>query len=156
MEVEKRRWLKPIETIGDQCSVIPLGNGEGLETKSSWHRTSPPRPFYSNDSCARGVDWLKFLATAASLYLSFSLSLSLSLSLSSTHDTTRETVSSSCCLLVTSCIGLYFYLIRPVFYQSIQSTRSIVEMFVMFEDFVEQISTTKTGLFPIEINIDES
>ena len=34
-EVEKRRWLKPIETIGDQCSVIPLGNGGGLETKSS-------------------------------------------------------------------------------------------------------------------------
>lgn len=34
-KVEKRRWLKPIETIGDQCSVILLGNGGGLETKSS-------------------------------------------------------------------------------------------------------------------------
>lgn len=32
----ERRWkLKPIETIGDQCSVIPLGNGGGLEAKSS-------------------------------------------------------------------------------------------------------------------------
>lgn len=75
MEVEKCRWLKPIETIGDQCSVIPLGNGAGLETKSSWHRNSPSasasasssNPSFCSNDPARGVDRLKSLPTAASV-----------------------------------------------------------------------------------------
>lgn len=48
-------WLKPIETIGDQCLVIPLGNGEGWKDGGEGAKSRSLIPQHAANNPPQGV-----------------------------------------------------------------------------------------------------